>query len=99
MSHWLPLVASVFSGIAAVASWRSALLSRRGIDQAKRIADDQAKTSLTTARANALASRIAFYNEQLGNVVEYLRGLNQARPTPDGAQAARQKAENRAQWF
>jgi hypothetical protein len=89
MHHWLNTVPPVTSALAAIAACFSAYFSKRSVDEARRIATDQIKTAKTTARANSLASRIAFYNEQLENAKANLQQLGSpGRVLTEAGQAA-----------
>jgi hypothetical protein len=68
-SDWINLVIACFTAIAAFISARA---SRQAVEEAKKagdnsakIAAEQTKAMLTAARANALASRIDFFNQQI----------------------------------
>jgi hypothetical protein len=72
LSDLINLAIAIFTAIAAKAAWDSAKSSHRAVEQAnqsaedsRKIAGEQTKALLTAAKANALASRIAFYNEQI----------------------------------
>ena len=66
------LTIAIFTAIAARAAVLSARASRDAVhlanqsaDDSRKIAEEQTKALMTAAKANALASRINFYNEQI----------------------------------
>jgi hypothetical protein len=76
LSDLINLAIAIFTAIAAKAAWDSAKSSQQAVEQANRsaedsrkIAEEQTKALLTAAKANALASRIEFYNEQIRPLV------------------------------
>jgi hypothetical protein len=92
--HWLTTVPPVTSALAAIAACVSAYFSKRSVDEARRIATDQIKTAKTTARANALSSRIAFYNELLKGLDDYIAEVKVGTIRPqEGPTAAIQRAK------
>jgi hypothetical protein len=92
--HWLTTVPPVSSALAAIAACVSAYFSKRSVDEARRIATDQIKTAKTTARANALSSRIAFYNEQLKGLDDYIAEVKVGAIRPqEGPTSAIQRAK------
>jgi hypothetical protein len=58
---------AVFTGIAAAAAWSSAKLARQAGDDSHQQAEKMKEAMLNAAKANALASRIEFYNEQVAS--------------------------------
>jgi hypothetical protein len=85
-SDWINLAIAVFTAIAAgaalvsgISSSRSSKEARKAAEASRKIAEEQTKALMTAAKANALASRINFYNEQIAEV----RGaINKAQSAP-----------------
>jgi septal ring factor EnvC (AmiA/AmiB activator) len=72
---------AIFTAVTAVAAWRAASLAKSSAKQASDVAKEQTKVSVTAPKANALASRINFYNEQIADIKEAINKMKSA-PVP-----------------
>jgi|HubBroStandDraft_2_1064218.scaffolds.fasta_scaffold649033_1 hypothetical protein len=86
LNDLINLAIAIFTALAAKAAWDSAKASRLAVEQAnesaedsRKIAKEQTKALMTAAKANALASRINFYNEQ---IAEARGAINKAQGAP-----------------
>jgi hypothetical protein len=99
-SDWINLAIAIFTAIAAVAALVSARASRQAVDQAnqsaedsRKIAEEQTKALMTAAKANALASRIEFYNKQILEANEALNKFRRAADIDKESKAKQHKEE------
>jgi hypothetical protein len=58
-------VAAIAALISAVGSLLASFQAKKTAEESKKIAEEQTKALMTAAKANALASRIDFYTQQL----------------------------------
>ena len=70
------VVIAIFTAIAAVAAWRAASIAKSTAKETSKTADEQTNVLITAAKANALASRINFYSEQIAPIRERLQDRN-----------------------
>jgi hypothetical protein len=95
----ISLAVAIFTALAARAAWASAKASREAVAQAntaaaesRTIAKEQTAALLTAAKANALASRINFYTEQMHRLNAYGHATGQL-------DALEQKQKHLAGWL
>jgi hypothetical protein len=96
-SDWINSAIAIFTAAAAVAALISARASREAVDQAnqsaeenRKIAEKQTEALVTAAKANALASRINFYTEQ----IKPLKRIEERSNEPNAAGHFRRLSEH-----
>src|ERR1700736_6240011 len=87
LADLINLAIAVFTAAAAIAAWVSTTASLKATEQADReaeesrkIAQQQTETLMLAAKANALASRISFYTEQIRPLEKQLEDYQQRGP-------------------
>jgi CHASE1-domain containing sensor protein len=80
LGTWANVAIAIFTAVTAVAAWRAASV-------AKSSAKDQTDALMTAAKANALASRISFYTEQIAPLREQIQD-GKVRGSPIANQVA-----------
>ena len=92
-SDLINLAIAIFTAVAAIAALISARASRQAVEQANKAAEDgrkiaekQTEALMTAAKANALASRINFYTEQMRPLLKIHeeRGQSNRVLSPEG---------------
>lgn len=63
---------ALFTAWAAWSAWQATSVAKSVAEDSRTIAGEQTKALMSAAKANALASRIAFYNEQIAELTEWL---------------------------
>jgi hypothetical protein len=87
------LAIAVFTAVAAAAACFSAVASSRSAKESGNFARQQAEALMLAAKANALASRIDFYNKQILEAKEKLRVQFSNSTQPGYAEAQREEKE------
>jgi hypothetical protein len=108
VANLINLAIAVFTAAAAIAAWvsasaslkateqanREAQESRKAAEESRKIAQQQTGALMLAARANALASRISFYSEQILEAKEaWIRANKRADPKESEAFEYKRKLE------
>jgi hypothetical protein len=62
---WANVATAIFTAVTAIAAWRAASVAKSAAKDASKISGAQTDALMTAAKANALASRINFYTQQM----------------------------------
>jgi hypothetical protein len=66
-------VIAIFTAIAAIAAWFTAVKAAQAAKESSAIAEKQTEALMTAAKANALATRIDFYDRQMAPLIEQIQ--------------------------
>jgi len=90
LADLINLAIAVFTAAAAIAAWVSTTASLKATEKAnetaeesRKIAHEQTQALMLAAKANALASRISFYSEQIRTLEKQLQDYQQRGWAPE----------------
>jgi hypothetical protein len=73
LGTWANVAIAIFTAVTAIAAWRAASVAKSSAEESGKIAKEQTDALMTAAKADALASRINFYDKQIAVVESELQ--------------------------